>query len=236
MLAEDRLLLAIDTSTEVAGIALYDGAAMSELSWHAGRNQTVALLNQVQHLLTINGRSLDDLGAVGVAIGPGTFNGLRVGMSVAKGLCYARNLPLIGVVTLDGVAYPHIRTRHPIRAFVPAGRGRGVYADYRYRNGRWVRLSDLRNERLEQIVDGLTEKTIIAGEVPREMAERWADTPLAVLPPPALRVRRPAYLAEIAYKRWIADDVDTLETLEPLYVHGTTPGTAVDGQRPAKRA
>lgn len=226
MPAEDRLLLAIDTSTEVAGLALYDGATVSELTWHAGRNQTTSLLPQIQHLLEINGRDLTEVGAVGVAIGPGTFNGLRVGMSIAKGLCYGLGLPLIGIETLDAVAYPHVRTRHPIRAVVPAGRGRVVYADYRYRNGRWVRLSDLRNERMDQLADELVEKTIVAGELPPDLAARLEEHPLVIVPPPALRVRRPAYLAEVAHRRWLAGETDQLETLEPVYVHAGAAGAA----------
>jgi len=229
--AEDRLLLAIDTSTEVAGLALYDGATVSELTWYAGRNQTASLLTQIRHLLDINGRDLTEVGAVAVAIGPGTFNGLRVGMSVAKGLCYGLGLPLIGIGTLDTIAYPHVRSRHPIRAVVPAGRGRVVYADYRYRNGRWVRLSDLRNERMDQLADELVEKTIIAGELPADLAAKLEESPLVIVPPPALRVRRPAYLAEVAHRRWLEGDTDPLETLEPVYVHGSASTAAAPEPR-----
>ncbi|MDI3339570.1 MAG: tRNA (adenosine(37)-N6)-threonylcarbamoyltransferase complex dimerization subunit type 1 TsaB [Sphaerobacter sp.] len=227
MRAEDRLLLAIDTSTEVAGLALYDGSQISELTWYAGRNQTGTLLIQIRHLLAINGRDLTEVGAVGVAIGPGTFNGLRVGLSVAKGLCYGLGLPVIGVETLDVVAYPHARARSPIRAVVPAGRGRVVYAEYRYRGGRWVRLSDLRNERAERLTAELTERTVIAGEFPAELAATLGEHPLAIVPPPALRLRRPSYLAEVAYRRWLAGETDQLETLEPVYVHGRAPGADV---------
>ncbi|HUZ02824.1 MAG TPA: tRNA (adenosine(37)-N6)-threonylcarbamoyltransferase complex dimerization subunit type 1 TsaB [Thermomicrobiaceae bacterium] len=222
MSAVEPLLLAIDTSTEVAGLALYDGDRISEVTWGAGRNQTVTLLGEVERMLSINGHHATDLRAVAVAMGPGTFNGLRVGMSVAKGLAFGLGLPLVGVVTLDVVAYPHARARVPIRAFVAAGRGRAVYADYRYRNGRWVRLSDMQNTVIEQLAEGLTERTILVGEVPADTAARLEEHALVSLPTPALRMRRPSYLAEIAYRRWQHGDVDRLEALEPVYVHGGT--------------
>jgi tRNA threonylcarbamoyladenosine biosynthesis protein TsaB len=218
--AADQLLLAIDTSTEVAGLALYDGEQVSELTWRAGRNQTASLLQEIHHLLQLNQLDVRDAQAVGVAIGPGSFNGLRVGLSTAKALSYGLGMPIIGVVTLDAVAYPHVQSGGPIRAFIKAGRGRAVVADYRRRNQRWERLSDLRNERLDQIADDLLEPTVLAGELRRDLEARSASNPLALIPPPALRVRRPSYIAEIAFQRWQEGEVNQIETLEPIYVHG----------------
>lgn len=220
MPAADQLLLAIDTSSEVAGLALYDGERISELSWNAARNQTASLLGQVRHLLRLNHHDIQDLKAVAVAIGPGSFNGLRAGLSTAKAFSYGLGIPIIGVVTLDAVAYPHVHAGGPIRAFIPAGRGRAVVADYRRRNERWERLSDLSNERLELLADDLLEPTILAGELSQELEERLASNPLAVIPPPALRVRRPSYIAEIAFQQWRDGEVAQIETLEPIYVHG----------------
>ncbi|HET7035841.1 MAG TPA: tRNA (adenosine(37)-N6)-threonylcarbamoyltransferase complex dimerization subunit type 1 TsaB [Thermomicrobiaceae bacterium] len=224
---DDRLLLAIDSSTEIAGLALYDGDSVSELIWNAGRHQTVSLIPEVDQLLRLNGRDLADVRAVAVAIGPGSFNGLRVGLSVAKGLAYALGLPLVGVGTLDATAYPHTGARAPIRALVLAGRGRAVFADFRYRNGNWRRLSELRNVAVAELVEGLTEKTVLVGDMSEALANQLAAAPLAVVPPPALRARRPAYLAEIGHRRWQAGEVDVLEALEPVYVHGVAPGAPV---------
>lgn len=219
----ERPILALDTSTETAGIALYDLPRVSELTWLAGRNQTASILEQVEYLLRLNGAALSDIGLIAVAIGPGGFNGLRVGLSLAKGLCFSLGIPIAGVDTLDAVAYPHAGARIPIRAFVPAGRSRVVFADYRYRHGRWVRLSERRNERQEAILDGVGERTLIAGEVNAEIESMIEENSLAVLPPPALRLRRPSYIAEIARERWIRGETDRLDALEPVYIHGTGP-------------
>ncbi len=226
MPSDGRTLLAIDSSTPVTGLALYDGETCSELVWNAGRNQTTSLSAQMMYLLELSGLELRDLGAVAVAIGPGSFNGLRVGLSVAKGLCYGLGLPILGAGTLDVAAYPHTGHRSPIRAFVRAGRGRAVYADFRHRNGRWVRTSDLSNAPLDDIAEQLSERTIIVGDMPRSLAEKLAQEPHAVVPDPALRMRRPSYLAEIGYHRWEANDTDSLEALEPVYVHGVAPSGA----------
>ncbi len=221
-----RTLLAIDSSTAATGLALYDGESCSELTWNAGRNQTTSLAVEMMHLLGLAELELRDIGAVAVAVGPGSFNGLRVGLSVAKGLCYGLGIPIFGVGTLDIAAYPHAGGRSPIRAFVRAGRGRAVFADFRHRNGRWVRTSELTNESIELIADQLPERTVIVGDIPANLVERLADEHLAVIPRPALRFRRPSYLAEIGYHRWETDVGDSVETLEPVYVHGTAPSTA----------
>lgn len=232
VLNQGRTILAIDSSTERSGVALYDGDDFSELTWNAGRNQTSTLSVEIKHLLSLARVELPDLGAIAVAIGPGSFNGLRVGLSVAKGLSYGLRIPICGVGTLDIAAYPHAASRSPIRAFVRAGRGRAVYADYRHRNGRWVRTTDLRNESFDGLTGQLAERTIIVGEMPGELAAKLADESFAVLPSPALRMRRPSYLAEIGYRRWQADDTDPLESLEPIYVHGaaSSAGNEPDAQ------
>lgn len=231
MLNGGRTLLAIDSSTAVTGLALYDGNSCSEIVWDAGRTQTTSLTGEMMHLLSLAGLELPDVGAVAVAIGPGSFNGLRVGMSVAKGLCYGLGVPIVGVETLDVAAYPHVGGRSQIRAFVRAGRGRVVFADFRHRNGRWVRTSELRNELIEEIAANLSERTIFAGDMPISMTERLLSERWVVIPGTALRLRRPSYLAEIGYHRWKANDTDSLDALEPVYVHGVVPSGPSSGSQ-----
>jgi tRNA threonylcarbamoyladenosine biosynthesis protein TsaB len=223
--ADEPVLLAIDTSTEMTGLALYSGARVSELVWHSGRNQTISLLLQIKHLLKLNRLDLPDLGAVGVATGPGTFNGLRVGLSTAKGLGYGRGIPVFGVGTLEATAYPHRSSTLPIRAFVPAGRGRVVFSDYQQRSGRWVRRGDMQNRIFAELASDLSERTLVTGEAPSgfdldELESQHVDVPRL-----ALRARRPSCVAEIAWNRWHSGESDDLSTLEPLYVHGARSGS-----------
>src|SRR5919202_1047122 len=105
------MLLAIDTSTAQTGLACYDAQGLQcECLWHSGRDHTAQLLPQLSLLLRHLGRSRDDITAIGVALGPGSWSGLRVGMSTAKGLALARDLPVVGVGTLDVLAYQHERS------------------------------------------------------------------------------------------------------------------------------
>ena len=93
--------LAIDTSTDTAGIALArDREVLAELTWHCGQNHTTQLLPQIAHLLNQTGIDLKSISGIIVARGPGSFNGLRVGISTAKGLAFSLGVPIIGISTL----------------------------------------------------------------------------------------------------------------------------------------
>lgn len=231
-----RPLLAIDTSTARAGLALYTPeGVLGEVQWAAGRNQTTALLAEIDRLLAQAGLGVADLGGVAVATGPGSFNGLRVGMSAAKGLVFARGLPLVGVPTLDATAYPHGGAGRPVRAVLAAGRGRLVSALYRWHDGAPRRASEYENSDLDGLAATIVEPTLVCGELDGALAAQLAElAPAARVVSPALRERRAAYLAELAWARLDAGDVDDPVALEPVYLHGPAPSAAAD--RAPKRA
>src|SRR4051812_27836999 len=138
------MIVAFDTSTEWCSVALYDptGGGRAEQTWFAGREQTRQLLPTLEGVLTRPRLSRADLRGVAVAIGPGSFTGLRVGLATAKGLAFALSIPLWGVPTLDILGYAHMAiTAAPVCAVLHAGRGRLAYALYRTRNGVWQRIS-----------------------------------------------------------------------------------------------
>src|SRR5512146_2506000 len=96
------MLLAVDTSTAQVGLALYDGSqVISEYAWRSSQRHTVELAPAIFELLNRCGLTMEDIHALGVALGPGSFTSLRVGLSLAKGFAFARHLPLIGIPTLD---------------------------------------------------------------------------------------------------------------------------------------
>lgn len=221
-------LLAIDTSTHFAGLTLYtaDGV-LAECQWRAGQAQTAALLPQVDQLLTLGGVAVNDLGAVAVATGPGSFTGLRVGLSAAKGLVYGLGLPLFGVPTLDATAYPHLGQGRPVRAVLAAGRGRLVSALYRWRDGALQRAGEYATSSLEGLATLIVEPTLVCGELDALAARRLVElAPAARLAPPAARPRRAASLAELAWLRWTRGEHDDPAGLEPIYLHGRAPERA----------
>ena len=92
------MLLAIDTSTAQVGLALYDGAqVLSEMIWTTRQHHTTELAPALSGLLSRCGVSMERVNALGVAVGPGSFTSLRVGLSLVKGIALARHIPVIGI-------------------------------------------------------------------------------------------------------------------------------------------
>jgi tRNA threonylcarbamoyladenosine biosynthesis protein TsaB len=223
-------MLAIDTSADVASLALAPigeeyGLEGAELRWNAGRNQTVTLLAEIDHLCRLCGIAVGALSAIAVATGPGSFNALRVGMSVAKGLAFALTIPVFGIGTLDAAAHGAAHWNLPVRAFVPAGRGRVVAADFVWNGGRLMQRGEMEHRTPERLAEGLIQPTMLMGELPETEAKALRSLPNVILPDPGARRRRAATLIDLAAPRWRAGEWDDLVALEPLYVH-TQPADA----------
>lgn len=215
-------LLGIDSSSEMVSLALIPadgGSAGAELTWLAGRNQTTTILGQIDHLFRLCETESDQLAAVVVATGPGGFNALRVGMSVAKGFAFALDIPIFGVGTLDVAAQPFTSWGLPVRAFVPAGRGRVVFADYVHLGGRLQLHGEMAHRLAADLAADLRMPTLLAGELSGDLAAQLRSSEHVVLPGAGLRRRRAGVLLDLALPRVEAGEADDLTTLEPIYVH-----------------
>ncbi len=125
------LLLALDTSTRQSSIALCsEDEFYGEASWYSSNNHSVEILSAMQRLLAESSKTLQDLDAVAVATGPGSFNGVRVALAAAKALAFALAKPVLGVSTLDIIAKQQQLWRGPICSVLEAGRGELYAACY----------------------------------------------------------------------------------------------------------
>lgn len=100
------LILAIETATEICSVSLIRDNEIIALRESEGNNEHSALLASfIDEIMHETGLELKQLDAVAVSKGPGSYTGLRIGVSTAKGLCYALNKPLISVATLEAMAF-----------------------------------------------------------------------------------------------------------------------------------
>ena len=214
------MLVAIDTATDTASLALHDGSRVRvEHTWESARRHTVELLPALVAALNQVGLGAEHLSAVAVTRGPGSFTGLRVGLAVAKGLALARGLPLVGVSTLDVVAVAQGHDRHPLCAVLQAGRGRICAAAYRWREGEWRAQGEPTLTTWTALAQATTSPTLFCGEIdPAGTQALAALGELAVLLPAAARLRRAGFLAEIAWRRLNCGEADDPATLTPIYL------------------
>jgi len=218
------MLLAVDTSTAQVGLAIYDGSqVVSEYAWRSSQRHTVELAPAIFELLKRCGLTMDDIQVLGVALGPGSFTSLRVGLSLAKGLALSRRLPLIGIPTLDILATAQPASKFPLAALIQAGRGRLAVGWYKSSRKGWQAQGPARVVTLGMLMDEVKSSVIICGEFTSEERQKFASKADVHLASPAQSVRRPAILAELAWARALAGNVDDAATLAPIYLHVAEP-------------
>jgi tRNA threonylcarbamoyladenosine biosynthesis protein TsaB len=215
------MLLAIDTSTRSVGIALYDGVrVLGEATWWSQDYHTVELAPAVVNLLKRSKIPFQDLDALGVAIGPGSFTGLRIGLALAKGLAFAHRLPLIGIPTLDILAASQPSDEMPLVAAIQAGRSRLVIGWYQNQKDRWQSVGEHQIMEARALGHMIKSPTIVCGEFNEEERRLLMRKRKNIhLTSPAQSLRRPSFLAEMAWDRYVSGNFDNVATLAPIYLH-----------------
>ncbi len=215
------MLLAIDTSTQWMGLALYDGSqVVAERTWRTINHHSVELSPAIDELLTRSGIKARDLGALGVALGPGSFTSLRIGLAVVKGLALALHIPVIGVPSLEALAVAIPIQPTDLITVLQAGRGRLALQVFSIQKDHWKPDGKPVVATVHDLEQMIRKPTLIAGELDEDnrriLGRKWKNVTLAS---PAQSVRRPAYIAELAWKRWKDGEADDPITLAPIYLH-----------------
>lgn len=213
-------LLALDTSTHWVSIALYDGASLlCEYTWFSRDVHTVELAPTVQQALQRLGMTAENLSCVAVALGPGSFTALRVGIALAKGLAIGGRLSLVGVPTLDILATAQPPLNMPLIATLRAGRGRLAVRRYEFQGESWQAQQDYQILTVEELAARIDAPTYLCGEFAADERQTLAAHPHVRLAPPSLCLRRAGKLAELGWELWQAGKVADPATLAPIYLH-----------------
>jgi len=217
------MLLAVDTSTAQVGLAAYDGdQVLGETIWRSKQHHTVELAPAIAELLRRSGISMQEVRALGVAIGPGSFTSLRVGLSLVKGLALACDLPLIGIPTLNIYAAAQPASKLPLLTAIQAGRSKLAVGWYKSTKHGWQAQGSARVVASESLIYEIRTPSLICGEFTADERQHLAKDEVNVkLVPPSQAVRRPSVLAELAWARWQNGEVDEEASLAPIYLHTT---------------
>ena len=212
--------LAIDTSTDYASIAISDqGNAISEFSWYTKQNHTRELMPNIDYLLKQANQEPKAIKAVFIAKGPGSFNGLRVGMSAAKGFSFALSIPIVAIGTLEIEAYPFAFARLPLCPIHNAGRGEIATALYQQSEW-WSCLKPEHITTVNELCGEIKEQTLFCGEIPEEAIEQLSTElgEKAIIPQLAARIRHARYLSVLGWQRLNHNETDDLVNLQPTYL------------------
>jgi tRNA threonylcarbamoyl adenosine modification protein YeaZ len=212
--------LAIDTSSNLVSIALsHRGEMLALLTWQTRQNHTIELLPNLVCLLQQAKVDPDCIEAIVVAKGPGSFNGLRVGMSIAKGLAFTLHIPLLGVNTLEAEAYPFAFTQLPLRAIQTAGRREIATAVYRQKDDEWQCLEVDNLASVETLWRRTKQKTLFCGEIPADIARQIQQNlgRRAIICQNS-SLSRGNSLAALGWQKLSKGQHDDLLTLQPIYL------------------
>ena len=215
-------LLAIDTCTRHTSIALRDATSLrAELSWECERHHTAAVTARIKQVLDECGLKAAQLGAVAVALGPGSFTGVRCGLSIANGMAVAAELgaagaptfAMIGVNAFDIIiaAQPTPIETSVIYALIEAGRNRVAVQAFDPKNQQAIGAFVLKSH--TEFIASIEQPAYICGYIPPQLSSLLH---VKVAPAP-LNLRRAGYLAELGYARWQRGAIDNAMTLAPIY-------------------
>ena len=225
---------------------LREGQAVAEYTWRAAGRHTTQLLPIVDRLCHDVALPMDEWSAIAVATGPGSFNGIRAAMATALGLAVSRSVPLVGIGTLDILAYQaylgqwgcHFDEGTTLYAIMPAGRGEVYYATYVPQQATategpatWATMTRREGpavataEQLQHMASAHHDTPVlICGALTSDLSAmlREQDGGNVAIAPPASGVRRATYLALLAAQYLESGGPDQLLTIAPLYLRRVT--------------
>lgn len=214
-------LLAIETATALGGVAIMDDELLvAESRVNVKATHSERLLTEVDHALLSARLTIGDIDVFALSIGPGSFTGLRVGLSTVKGLLYATGKRVVTVPTLEALARNITFTALPLCPLLDA-RKREVYAGlFRWQEGALVRIISEQAIALETLLAKLAEPVVFLGEgallyrrtIEEGMGER------ALFAEPRDMVPSPASVAALGMERARAGAFEDPLLLTPLYL------------------
>ncbi|MQF83096.1 tRNA (adenosine(37)-N6)-threonylcarbamoyltransferase complex dimerization subunit type 1 TsaB [SAR202 cluster bacterium AD-802-E10_MRT_200m] len=215
------LELSIDTSTRYASVCLSEkGQAIWEINWHSSQNHTIELTPAIASLFQKADVAPKQLNSIFLALGPGGFSALRVGMSVAKGMAEALNIPILGIGTLEIEAMPFSSSGLPIVSVVEMGKSDIAWGVY---EGSKKGLTCLRGEEVsapEKVIATAPKGSLICGEGAKRLLPFACSSngKNSTIFHSEGQTRHASCLAQLGYIRFSDFPIDNTIPMEPLYL------------------
>ena len=216
------LILGITTSTAQVGCAIggHEGV-LGGIHSSRGRRHAETLTPAIDFLCQQARVGLADIGAVAVDLGPGMYTGLRVGVAAGKALSHARRLPMIGVTSLDLLAFPLRHSSRRILCAIDAGRGELFHATYRHSPGGVQRLAEPAVSSPADLAADLLasdDETLVVGDGALRHRSHFDGLRGVELADPGLAHPSAGSLVQLAHARALREEFVTAAELSPLYL------------------
>ncbi len=216
-------ILAIDTATQVSSVAVADeGRLLAELTMQGKLTHSETLLPHIEQVLKMAAVAKEDLTGIAISNGPGSFTGLRIGLAAAKAMSYVLNIPLVGVSTLQALAYqlpvPGVR----LMCLLDAQKGNAYVESYRWENSSLQVVEPVKVAKISEIVADcaqIGEPVILLGDAVQKKIVGKMELPANVSTAmPHIVMPRAACTAMLGQAKLLAGETDNVMDLEPVYI------------------
>jgi tRNA threonylcarbamoyl adenosine modification protein YeaZ len=217
-------ILAIESSGSAAGAAvLYDEKVVSEVFLNHKLQHSVILMPIIEEVLRTSEITMDDIDAVAVSGGPGSFTGLRIGVSTAKGLAQGGNKKFVAVSSLDAMAFQQYGFNGIICPMMDALRDNVYTCIYSYQGGELFKICDYSAEHIDELLNKLekrNENIVFCGDavglhkkiIVEKLSQRACFAPVSMMLP------RASSIAELAAMKILRGQEDDIYTYSPVYL------------------
>jgi tRNA threonylcarbamoyladenosine biosynthesis protein TsaB len=212
------IVLAVDTSTSSCSVALLeDGGLLAEVTYTSGKTHSRHLMTLVQSLLIRCDKAPEDIEGIAVTKGPGTFTGLRIGLSTVKGLAAGIQVPVVGIGSLAALAYPLRCCERQIVPMIDARRGEVYHATYQVGASLSSADAQIAASAPDAILERLSRNSVLVGTGALCYRKLFEAVGLQ-LADPVHHIIRASSVGLLAMERFRQKDVDVNETLIPDYI------------------
>lgn len=214
-------ILAVDTATTSCSVAIVDKTSLlSEFTIDREETHSKHLMDMIKSVLRMAGLNFSDLDGFAVTRGPGSFTGLRIGLSTIKGLAVASEKPVVGVSSLEALAFQVSYSRDLICPILDARKGEVYFSRYRFLNGHLKKQTKERVAPPDKAVDDLNESCLFVGNgalLYKEMIlEKMGG--LASIAPMIQNTIRASTMAYLSMTKFEKNDTDDIEKIMPYYI------------------
>jgi tRNA threonylcarbamoyladenosine biosynthesis protein TsaB len=214
-------ILALDTVTKSCSVALTDNGSLSaELTTLKDQTHSKHLMELIHSVFEIAGFGVRDVDGFAVTIGPGSFTGLRIGISTIKGLAHAVGKPVVGISSLKALAWQCADRNHLIVPFLDARKGEVYWATYCFERARLVQKSPARATAPEAALEHIKSPCVFIGNgaqlYRQQITTQLGD--LAHFAPKDKDILRASSIAFLSIERFNAGDTDEVAGLIPQYI------------------
>jgi len=214
-------ILSLDTASQSCSVAIVaDKTVIAELTVNHGKTHAEVLMGMIQRALEMGDVSISDVDGFAATIGPGSFTGLRIGLSTVKGLAVATKKPVVGVSSLDALAYVFSFSQKLVCSMMDARKGEVYTAGYRFEESKIITVFEPRVTRPDLAVKNIKEPCILVGDGAVKYKDIFLDKigPQVLFANPEQNLIRASNVASLAMPRFEKNDTDDVGSLVPYYI------------------